>query len=500
MSVRHALALAAAATLAGCAAPGGHFDAHLESDSAQVRACAHWYRALDAATSESGVGDAQYHPLAGFPYARVDRATAALRERAPRNEAAMQAYAERLRELDLNARRHEIDNLPRVSVYGLPGMVLGLPRDQALRRTEECGRLLREVDLARPQARAAMLEHSAVPDDYSTAMRVAGLYWLTRLPFWSGVKDHEKETLSAFERDPAARGTARVRHAPPALPALTRAQVAEILGRTDPLGRPQVSSDELYLIAATYAPSFDIEVAGDYDRFGALRWLRGAEMPQVDAAETLVYLQPSYARYGEHVLLQIAYVLWFPERPAQGSFDLLAGRLDGLVWRVTLAPDGEPLLYDTIHPCGCYHMFFPTPRARARPSPDEMQEWAFAPQALPRIAPGERPLVHVASATHYIERISLVRGRDSLSRYAFHPYDALRSLQRLDGTRRSAFDPDGFIAGSERAERFLFWPMGIASAGAMRQWGRHATAFVGRRHFDDADLLERRFELDLGAP
>jgi hypothetical protein len=28
----------------------------------------------------------------------------------------------------------------------------------------------------------------------------------------------------------------------------------------------------------------------------------------------------------------------------------------------------------------------------------------------------------------------------------------------------------------------------------MRQWGRHATAFVGRRHFDDADLLDRHFE------
>lgn len=31
---------------------------------------------------------------------------------------------------------------------------------------------------------------------------------------------------------------------------------------------------------------------------------------------------------------------------------------------VTLAPDGEPLLYDSIHRCGCYHKFFPTPRAR----------------------------------------------------------------------------------------------------------------------------------------
>jgi hypothetical protein len=42
--------------------------------------------------------------------------------------------------------------------------------------------------------------------------------------------------------------------------------------------------------------------------------------------------------------------------------------------------------------------------------------------------------------------------------------------------------------------------MGIRSAGAMRQWGRQATAFVGRRHFDDADLIERRFELDLAEP
>jgi hypothetical protein len=92
-----------------------------------------------------------------------------------------------------------------------------------------------------------------------------------------------------------------------------------------------------------------------------------------------------------------------------------------------------------------------------------------------------------------------VRGADSVARYALRDYGELRSLARPGG-RRSAFGPDGLIAGTERAERFLFWPMGIESAGAMRQWGRHATAFVGRRHFDDADLIERRFELDLAEP
>ena len=91
----------------------------------------------------------------------------------------------------------------------------------------------------------------------------------------------------------------------------------------------------------------------------------------------------------------------------------------------------------------------------------------------------------------------MVRGGDSVVRYVLRAYDELRSLPLLTGGKRSAFGPDGLIAGSERAERFLFWPMGIASAGAMRQWGRQPTAFVGRRHFDDPDLIERRFELDL---
>ena len=63
------------------------------------------------------------------------------------------------------------------------------------------------------------------------------------------------------------------------------------------------------------------------------------------------------------------------------------------------------------------------------------------------------------------------------------------------GGRRSVFRPDGIVSGSERGERWLFWPMGVPEPGAMRQWGRHATAFVGRRHFDDPALLERYFSL-----
>jgi len=476
--------------LAGCASVDDRLAAHLETGSTDVRECARWYRALDTEIDAAGVRDAQYTRVPGFPHLRVDRLHAALRDRAAESDPALRAFAERLGELDLESRRHEIQNLP-----ALAGETA---RAQTLRRVRDCGRLLRDADLASREARTALLAAARVPDDYSTAHRVLGLYVVTKIPFAAGVRRWERSTVEAFQREPDA-GLIRVRYAPPAAPPLPRNAVAGLLGRAafDALGQPALSARELDRLAAAYAPSFEVQIGADYDRFGWLRWRRGASAPQVDAAEPSVYVHSAYTRYRGEVLLQLVYTIWFPERPRRGAVDLLAGRLDGVVWRVTLAPDGEPLIYDSMHPCGCFHLFFPTPRARPRPAPDRHEEWAFVPQTLPRIGEGERPVVTIASRTHYIERVGVVRGHDSVVRYAFRSYDELRSMPRAAGDYASAFGPDGLIAGSERLERFLFWPMGIVSSGAMRQWGRHATAFVGRRHFDDAELFERRFELDL---
>jgi hypothetical protein len=71
----------------------------------------------------------------------------------------------------------------------------------------------------------------------------------------------------------------------------------------------------------------------------------------------------------------------------------------------------------------------------------------------------------------------------------------LTVLPRAGGGTRSAYGSDGLMAGSERGERFYFWPTGIESAGQLRQWAHHATAFVGRRHFDDPLLLDSYFAL-----
>lgn len=473
---------------AGCATVQGPFAEHLAAPSESEQACARWYQALDDAIDQAGVRDAQYTRVPGFPYLRADRFTASTSDRAAAGEGAMRAFADRLLELDLEARAFEIHNLPAWSGS----------RREAIARTEDCGRMLVALDLARPATQQAMREQARVPDDYSTTARVLGIYPVTSYFFARGVRQWEADTREVLARPAEDERPGLVRFAPPTQPVLARATVAAMLDRArfNSLGQPLLTEHEVELLAATYAPSFEVTIAADYDRFGELRWRRGGTTPEVHAAEPAVYVQRTYARYGERVLLQLVYTLWFPERPKSGTFDLLGGRLDGLVWRVTLAPDGEPLIYDSIHPCGCYHQFFPTPRARVRAAPDPQEEWAFVPAALPRVAEGERPVVSIESRTHYIRQVKLVRGIDSVVRYTFHPYDELRSMMRLEGGMRSAFGPDGLVPGSERLERFLFWPMGIASAGAMRQWGRHATAFVGHRHFDDADLLERRFDID----
>ncbi|MGH8673881.1 MAG: hypothetical protein ACREVG_06185 [Burkholderiales bacterium] len=493
-------AMLVAAALAGCATLERPFGDHLESATIAVRDCAAWFAALDEAVDGSGVRDAQEARIPGFPYLRVNRTLSAIRDRAANDVPALQAFALRLAALDYSARKAEIANLPDERLAALPALVAPGSRREAVARTRDCTHLLREIDAAQPAARQLLLERAEVPDDYSTALRVAGLYALTRYPFAAGVRSWEAEMSAAFAREPtSAANVPVVRYAPPAAQPRTREAIERLIAASsaNPLGLPEPAAPDLAELLAAFAPSFEVEVAGDHDRFGQLRWLRGRQVPTVDASEQVVYAHASRTLYRGRVLLQLVYTIWFPERPPREPGDILAGPLDGLTWRVTLAPDGEPLVYDTIHPCGCFHMFFPTPRARMLPAPDGTEEWAFSPQRLPRVPAGQRPVLRIASGTHYVARVSLVQGMDSVAHYELRDYDELRSLARLEGDSRSVFGPDGRIAGTERSERYLFWPMGVRSAGAMRQWGRHATAFVGRRHFDDADLFERRFEFEL---
>ena len=481
--------------------------------------CPAWLAQLDGAIAAAGVADAEAEPIVGFSGLRVDRVAEALRPEAGASDIAFTAWLMRAAALDRAARAAEVGNLPE----GAFPLGPAAQRTEALARTDDCReRGLRPLQQtgaggARP-LRTALLERATVPERYSLAHRALGLYPLLRWPFFAGVQGWQ----NAHEAD-----MARWASAPPPLLRFTpeHETVAPPAWppADDALGLPQPTEAEAQQLLAWHAPAFEVEVRGAFDRFGAPVWTAGDLHPRVQAGSSVVYQRISHTRFAGRWRLQLVYTLWFDERPARSSVDLLAGALDGVIVRLTLGDEGEPILMDTIHACGCYHLFFPSPALRARAGAPTHEEWMFAPAPLPALPPTQRLVVRIASATHYVSGVSRVaRGeadtvagaagfagaagavagtppfaRGGTSRYALHDEQALRSLPLPGSTppaRRSLYGPDGLVAGSERGERFLFWPMGITSAGAMRQWGHHATAFVGRRHFDEVDLIERRFE------
>jgi hypothetical protein len=80
-----------------------------------------------------------------------------------------------------------------------------------------------------------------------------------------------------------------------------------------------------------------------------------------------------------------------------------------------------------------------------------------------------------------------------MAAFSLRGYDQLRSLPYPKGARKSMFAQNSIVPGTGRLERFILWPTGVLSPGGMRQFGRHAVAFVGKRHFDDPFYMDEMF-------
>lgn len=454
--------------------------------------CVKWLEKLDEAIDTAGVRDAGAYRIPGFPYLRTDRFWASFRGEVENDPAAFGAWVDRLRALDATARSFELRNSP----ANLPASLGVANRHAALTKANSCAAELTRADLAVPSQRAALAAWAVVPDNYDGWHRVVGLYPLATLPLSIAIDRWQDETVGMFRRAAAGQLEANtiLRYEPPGRP-LTAGEIAAIFAKARPdlFGVPQLDRDDREELFRTFAPVFEIATSGDYDRFGPLGWATGPA-PVVDVAHPTVYRRLAFTRYSSRVLAQLVYTVWFPERPPDGPIDLQAGRLDGLIFRVTLDPRGRPLVYDTIHACGCYHMFFPTARVKAKPAPRPGIEWAFVPATLPAVDPSWRVVLYVTSRAHYLVNLRFDPGGHGTV-YRFAEDDDLRSLPASDGTNRSVFGADGIVPGTDRGERLLFWPTGVEDTGAMRQWGRHATAFLGRGQFDDPDLIERRFAI-----
>lgn len=466
-----------------------------DGDDSEESACRDLYHEMDGAVSDAGVRDGGYARVAGFPYLRTNRFLASFRDQ-PMNAVSEGWWVERLLDLDLDARGHELANLPPERLAALRASFLN--GEELLDRVAGCGRLLADADLSSAESRASLRAALRVPDEYLSWQRVLGLYPLTALPFLQGVKHYHAETArvlaTPLQQLPVS---GRLQHyGLPAHPALDRQQVATLLERSsdNPLRIPLPGDALVQKLYRHFAPTLVVDHVDDNDRIGMPR-LDADANAQIDMERPVMLVRTAHTRFEGEALLQLVYSVWFPARPRTSAFDLLGGHLDGITWRVTLDRDGQPLLYDAMHNCGCYHTFFPSDRLRARTRSAGLQEPPLVGPPLRRREAGQRVLLRIASATHYIQNVRYGRaGTPQPLLVELVPDDALRSLTLNGGRKRSLFQPDGLVPGTERGERYLFWPMGVPEPGAMRQWGRHATAFVGRRHFDDPDLVERYFE------
>lgn len=497
--IAFAASLAAATLLGGCATPA---DPYATAPASQQLArsdglgdCMRRLKAFDDRVDEAGLRDAQAARVDGYPFLRVDRYTAYAEGKKGDPEALTQAKLERMAALDDEARGFEAAN---GRVNAGEKAVLDACRRELVAATRADA--LRVTEVARP------------PDAYSDGLRAVGLYPLTRIPFSWGIAGWESSTRELYATpfpDLPVRGQ-RIRYVPAAgapvpvagwLPADARGAAA--------LQMPALSAARAAALLQQHAPVLVVDTADDDDRIGRLLWrISGRDLfVAVDTAIPTAYARIAWTEIGGAAVLQLVYTFWFPARPSAHPLDFGAGRLDALIWRVTLDSAARPLVYDSIHACGCFQMFFPTERVRERPGPHESEgafdQTMFSPQVVHSPGPRERMIVYLGSGDHNIVRVAVDTSTPAPGvPYGIGDENSLRALPlpaAVGGGSRSIYGPDGLVPGSERPERFVDWPMGVPSAGQMRQWGHHATAFVGRRHFDDPRLIDRYFMLAPGA-
>ena len=493
MSARLVL-LASALGLSGCAfgpvvssvAPPSYLNA-----SGDLGDCARLFAALDRRIEDAGVSDVQDARIPGFPYLRVNRFLAA-DVKPPVDGDTFAAWFGHLEKLDQVWRHIELRNAPlELPLTESPG----LESKTALQSyTDDCRPVFRRADLEDPDRRRQLHMAASVADSYHLGQRLFGAYAFTGWALLAGIDSWHEEMRTTFATDLSALPVVgRLhRYGPVGRDMPTAAAIENMLSRSrdNPLHIPLPNDSERDALFSNFAPVFEVDVLSDDDRLGTPTG-GGLPTPRVDTSRPVVYRHMSHVRFDGETLLQLNYVVWFPARPLSGPFDILGGVLDGITWRVTLDRRGRPILYDAMHNCGCFHQFFLTGALRPKPPSVAFEEPIFVAQTIP--SGTDRLVLRIANTTHYIERVHAEMLPAERTDYEFADYVALRSLPAGAAQHRSFFAANGIVLGSERRERWLFWPMGVANAGAMRQWGQHATAFVGRRHFDDVNLIERYF-------
>lgn len=438
-----------------------------------ITPCATLFTQLYSASHS--VRDGQYRRLPGFAGLRSDRTLALLGASANSTEQ-RRLWLQRLSQLDARASRIEIAQLPAAQRQHWHQ-----PAQQAA--LADCRSAQIEALLAEPQAFNQALQAAQVPDDYSDWARALGLYPLFKPVYRRGIDAWQQQASQTRAPEDSRQWLSYQ-------PVVIATSAFKHDLQEDSLGLPQADAEQLDALFARHAPRLKIAQASRHDRLGSPQYHRDGSR-ELNISQPRLYRHTAWSQINGRWHLQLVYQFWFSQHPKPHPLDLFGGELDGLLWRVTLDQQGNALLYDSIHPCGCWHAFY-----LPADSPWQLQVLAGeeARQAKRLKFKGDQAAtLWLASGNHQLHWVDDRRSPYPAMLYQSTDLDQLRQLPHPQG-RRSLYRPDGLVPGTARLERWLLWPSGVKSPGAMRQWGRHATAFIGRAHFDDPELLQRYFQ------
>ena len=477
----------------GCA---GRASYQFVNESLRPSAVSRFFDELDSAVYRSGTRNGAYFAVPGFPYLRADRFLVSLKDRL-KNDAQKDQWVRLMQQLDMAARKTEIQTLPAGEVERLAAVFGLLPDRRILQATaiSYSDKMLAH-DQLRPDFYEVLLVAVQDSDEYSTLMRIFGLYPIAAIPVAIVTHRVFDEIAEWHQLPPDAlqpQGTLTA-FGPAETLEFSGKTVREILKRSrqNPLAIPLPSVADRQTLSATFAPVIIQDLAADYDRPGAMVW--GKNQLEIDPANPRAYYYFTNAYFKKEPVLQINYVIWYSARGGPNSPLIERGHIDGLTIRVSLADSGRPFMVDIMNNCGCYHFFAPRNEKvqQIRSSPLAID--AFVPTGLPDEFPPKRLTISIISGWHQVANVDARRRPVDFTPYHLEPYQQLEMLPKNDTHHESMFTARGIAKYSQRIESDIFIPMGVPQVGSMRQRGHHAIKFVGRAHFDDPHLFDNHFK------
>lgn len=404
------------------------------------------------------------------------------------NESNLNSLLVRMSDLASRGLINESKNLPQVK---LSRWLTDYKIVDPQRFIQECNAQLSQLLLVNPGQTISWLRQLKQDDDYSDTARVLGLYPLMSIPFRYGVVQEQQQIMQLWSGDADKNWSAYQ-------PSTKTQAYTNDKFPLDSLGLPVLTSLQQNKLLNRYAPTWMIASETAANIPGQPFWHK--QQLKVNVKQSVSYNYVSLGIFNNQPVLQLNYLTWFTERPSDGWPDLLAGQHDAVIFRIHLTLNYQIIAYDSIHLCGCWYTLVLEPDQPYIPRTG----WFNEPTLVLRSQFSNRMALYLQTDTHLLIAASPAERTvaTKVSHYTALPFEQLLSLplslpksKTTDAShsdqRKAVFNKLGYVAGSQRDERWLYWPMGIKSPGTLRRPGDHAINFIGKLHFDDPLILEK---------